>query len=212
MSGGRRPATVIRPSALLIPTTEEIGYFETDALTLAGWLASALHSPTPPRELRPTPLRELIDGLLPLGERTRHLLLPGGAWTALLNNSRLGTDLGLLPRHAARELGCRAIRAVAADDERRRYPATILEVFDPSTEHESPHLRRVLWAVKDGGRWTFNDVGGRFAFEEPDSYLQRRIRERFTPAMLDRYLDALGIPPASGPDEQISGAYYVVER
>jgi len=212
MSGGRRPATVIRPSALLIPTTETIGYFETDALTLAGWLASALRSPKLPRKVRPTPLRELIDGLLPLGERTRHLLLPGGAWTALLNNSRLGTDLGVLPLHAVHELGCRAIRAVAAGDLDGKYPATALDVFDPSVEWESLHQRRALWAGNDGGSWSFDDIGERYDFEEPETYRQRRVRDRFTQAMLDRYLDALGIPPASDFDERIIGAYYVVKR
>jgi hypothetical protein len=43
------------------------------------------------------------------------------------------------------------------------------------------------------GKWMFSAAGPIQPFEEPDAYAARRIRDRFTSEMLERYCLALGI-------------------
>jgi len=45
--------------------------------------------------------------------------------------------------------------------------------------------RRVVSAVQDG-RWAWDEFGEPYPFEEVANYSLRRVRHRFTPAMLDR--------------------------
>jgi hypothetical protein len=49
--------------------------------------------------------------------------------------------------------------------------------------------------MNDGGRWIFETDGEMQAFEEPENYQAKRIRDRFTIKMLERYCRALGIEP-----------------
>jgi hypothetical protein len=62
---------------------------------------------------------------------------------------------------------------------------------------------RTVSVVFDGTRWQFTATGTE-AFEEVDAYQARRVRDRFTSAMLERYGQALGIevfdPSFYGPD------------
>lgn len=52
---------------------------------------------------------------------------------------------------------------------------------------------RSVHAANDGGRWVFGQSGTPFPFEESERYAARRIRDRFTFAMLGRYLESLRI-------------------
>lgn len=59
-------------------------------------------------------------------------------------------------------------------------------------------------AVVNDDRWEFIATGTPQDFEEPEAYTARRIRDRFTSEMLERYCQALGIdvfnPDFYGPD------------
>jgi len=47
--------------------------------------------------------------------------------------------------------------------------------------------------MNDGGRWEFWARGTPQIYEEIDRYRERRIIDRFTPEMLSRYCEALGL-------------------
>jgi hypothetical protein len=189
---------VILPSALLPPTTESVGYFACPGPALAEWLVAELGPPWRSRRVDGGPLRSLVEQLRPgRGRRlSRYLLLPLDGWTAMLNDASLGTDLGVLPSLAARRLGCRAMRAVAARPGQHGtgYPATILEVYDPAATGHPLRARRTISAADDGGTWRFDQSGEPFPFEDEQAYTRPLIGDRFTPELLERYLEQLGIP------------------
>ena len=54
---------------------------------------------------------------------------------------------------------------------------------------------RALSASNDGGRWVFDESGEPFAFEKPEHYKARRVRDRFTFELLKEYLGHLGLSP-----------------
>lgn len=202
---------MILPSPLAPPTTEAVGYFETSPAELSRWLVDEFDSDWKASEAPTGTLASLVELLRPLGPVNRYLLVPVDGWTAVLNNAPLGTDLGMLPSLAARRLGLRAVRAVAAEGGDYRYPATILEVYEPGATDNPLRNRRSIFAANDGGTWRFGESGHRFDFEEADIYERRRVRDRFTPEMLGRYLAELGVPPGND-DAVVDTAIYVEDR
>jgi hypothetical protein len=80
---------------------------------------------------------------------------------------------------------------------------------------------RVVAATNDGGRWVVHANGVEQWFEESEWYGARRIRDRFTSEMLERYCRALDLelfdPDAYGPrsvlvrsDAEVPSAGYVM--
>jgi hypothetical protein len=181
------------PSSICGSTTETIGLFQCDARRLAPWLAHRLGKEWGVRSVAPESIEALGSSLAPGAPLTRHALIPWGGWTALLTDGPLGTDVGMLPSLAARELGCVAMRATSVDSESGRFGAVVLEVFDPAASGDVLRCRRSIAAADDGGRWVLNQAGEPFEFEQLDAYSRGRIRDRFTAAMLDDYLRALGV-------------------
>ncbi len=189
---------MIAPSLLGGKTTEQVGFFHLSAARLASWLANGLVNA---RVITTSPwsgLDDLLVALAPAPVVSRYAWVPmAGGWAALFNNSPLGTDVGVLPSLAARELGVCAVKAVCtADDD--PYPARILEVFGPDG---SPPLllRRSIVAANDGGRWVFETSGAQLEFEDDSTYGLRRKADRFPAELLQRYLRELGIPVDSEP-------------
>lgn len=110
-----------------------------------------------------------------------------------------GTDVGVLPSYAARELECRAIRAVRVDDDQPGNPARILEVYGPRGTPPLA-LERSVAAANDGGRGVFETSGTPYAFEDQAAYRRRAKLRRLTGEMLHDYLLALGVPVDSEPN------------
>jgi hypothetical protein len=186
------------PSNIGGATTAQVGYFEVRAAALADWLATGFDEAW---TARTAPLASLVDALalLPGGvEVTRYLCVPVSHWTALLSNGPLGTDVGVLPSYAARELRCRAMRVVDLNDA-APYPGRILEVYGPDG---APPLamERSIAAADDGGRWIFETTGRAYPFEDQTAYTRRAKAARFTSDMLYDYLRALGVPVDEGAD------------
>ena len=187
----------------LAPITSEVGFVEADAETVSNffydWESRHQQSRgvTIGRRRVEGQLRDLLEALLPLTsvEHRRYLFVPTQSrWTAFFDNGFQGTDAGSLT-YIAESMKVRAARVVAVADtmgssrdskRQGRYGATILELFNPKPV-------RAIAAVNDGGRWVFDVSGSPLAFEETTAYEARRVRDRFTPEMLDRYLRALGI-------------------
>lgn len=179
-------------------TTEQVGYFQADANTVAQWVCHSMGEAWSVRTPDWTPDADAIASLEPGPVVSRHAIIPVAGWTALLNNSPLGTDVGLLPSYAARELGITAIRVVCVDDH-APYPARILEVYGPNGAPPLA-LRRSIVAANDGGDWVFETSGKPFPFEDLSSYQTRLKSRRLTAAMLLAYLQALGVPVNQEPD------------
>lgn len=187
------------PSGLHGPVTETVGYFGYDHRELASWHLGGLGGEWGIRPAGWANLAQAADALKPSVPWTRTGLIPIDGWTLMLTNGPTGTDVGMTPSLAARQLGCVALRATCVEDREGGYPARILEVFGPSGE---PPLRAVrsIAAANDGGRWVFETWGEPYGFEELEAYARRLKRERFTGQMLQRYLIALGVPVDAEPD------------
>jgi hypothetical protein len=124
---------------------------------------------------------------------SKALVFEHGGWSFLLNNAKLGTDLGMLPSLCAREKEAEALRVTMGEASPSAYAAVILAVYEPTA---SPPLRcrRVISAANDGGKWVFSQYGEPFPFEDQSRYSLRKVSERFTPSMLRHYVLQLGVP------------------
>ena len=186
------------PSPVGGRTTETVGYFAVECEVLADWLTVSLGAAWNQYKAEFNGLREVASAFETSRELDRYLCIPVDNWTALLSNGPLGTDVGVLPSHAARELACRAMRAVCIEPP-AKYPARLLEAFGPGGE--PPLLiERSIAAANDGGRWIFETSGTPYVFENASGYARRVKSARFTSEMLRDYLIALGVPLNAEPD------------
>lgn len=186
------------PSAAGGAATQQVGYFEVGWAVLADWIVSGFDAGWKARPADVASMDEAVALLHRCPEVNRYLCVPVGRWTALLSNGPLGTDVGVLPSYAARELGCRAMRVVNVDDT-ATYPARVLEVYGP--EGAPPlFIERSIVAANDGGSWVFETSGNAYPFEDESAYARRAKASRFTTDMVYDYLRALGVPADAEPD------------
>jgi hypothetical protein len=179
--------------------TPEVGYFHAEADAVARWLSEGLGGEHAIQRLHASSADEIAALIRPGGPLTRRIAVPFGAWTMMVTDGPNGTDLGMLPSLAARELRCTAVRAVCVVDGSEIYPARILEVFGP--EGKPPLLSiRSIAAANDGGSWIFETNGEPLPFEDHQAYDAKRKSERFSPDLLLSYLAALGVPVDAEPD------------
>lgn len=187
------------PSALGGPVTHEVGYIAASPETVVPWLRDKLGDGWVIRSPDWQSLGDASADLAPSAVRTRNAAVPVDGWTLLLTNGPTGTDVGMVPSLAARELGGRAVRAVCVADGEGDYPARILEVFGP--DGTGPLLaRRAIVAANDGGEWVFETAGDPLPFERSDQYSRRRKSERFPAELLYEYLRRLDVPIDIEPD------------
>lgn len=181
------------PSSAGGRVTQEVGFFDVSAAAVGDWLREGLGKFWSARPIAWTSLADATRELSPATPLSRYALIPIGSWTVLLNNGPQGTDVGLLPSQAARELGCRAVRAVCVEDSEAAYPARILEIFGPDGM-EPLRLLRSIVVANDGGEWVFETTGEPLEFERVDQYVGRRKTDRFTSALVHEYLRQLHVP------------------
>ncbi len=180
------------PSGWRTPTTATIGLFAISADELATWLLRGFNEGDKTWMREPASsscLGAAIGALEPLADvgRSKVLIFEIGGWSALLDNGRRGTDLGMLPSLSARDLSTTGIRATVVEDGPGAYAATILEVYSP--EGSGPlKCRRVVSAANDAGRWVFQEYGVPYGFEDLSRYRRKRVRDRFDPQRLYAHL------------------------
>lgn len=178
--------------------TQQVGYFDIGAQALANWIVDGFDAGWTARAAGVTSMDAAVAILSPSTRVTRYICVPVERWTALLSNGPLGTDVGVLPSYAARELRCRALRVVNVEDT-ADYPARVLESFGP--DGAAPlALERSIVAANDGGRWVFETSGSAFPFEDQFAYTKRSKASRFTSEMLIEYLRGLDVPVGTEPD------------
>ena len=187
----------------LAPMTSTIGFLQTPANVAANayvqWqkkLQEIRGVSVTSKQVTGT-FEEVLTYLLPLmgGEITRSLFVPTqGSWTAYFDNGWRGTDTNAVA-YIARELNCMALRVTTKPNTTRseggvkkgRFGSTALSVF--SSEAQDPiNLLRSVAATNDGGRWVFHIFGEPLWFEDTEQYQARRVKDRFTFEMLQKYL------------------------
>lgn len=191
------------------PITSSVGFLEAPldsiARTLVAWRRTHEWFRDQPQLLAAAqfdqPFPECLRRLEPLtvGSRRRELLLATQSpWVAYFDSGHDGTDpsaVGFLPTM----LRCRSLFVSCIPDTydekakpAGRYGAVQFQLFG-STPNPVLNYVRTIAAVHDGERWVFETGGNAQPFEQPERYEARRIRDRFTPEMLDKYCAALGI-------------------
>ena len=177
------------------PITTHIGFLEADLETViqadrsgrlsdGGYKVSHLSDSFP----------KLLERLLPLtGPSTRNVWIQtAGKWTAYFDNFRIGGDPYGPICHGARHAGCRGVMIVNSPQTPTWWGGRRFTVFNP----DGPRWRNItreISAINNGGRWNWTISGNPQSFEELSRYQARRIKDRLTPEMLERYCAALGI-------------------
>ena len=196
------------------PTTSSMGFlrleFDRAVRALADW-RSELHEAVSVSELS-VGFPEALLTLEPLvgGARPRELLVEAsGGWTAYFDCLLRGTDAVSAIGYLTRRVGCYglAVRTVPhtlglKGTKHGRYGSVQFEMFGPDLLKFLNYVRTIE-VTHDGSRWVFGADGEEQPFEETRAYEARRVRDRFTSEMLERYCQALGLdvfdPAAYGP-------------
>lgn len=196
------------------PITSAIGFLEASienvSEELAAWRRSlgAAVSVSHPPDGFPEVLRRLEP--LTGGIRPRELLVSAGDWTAYFDCGLRGTDAVSTMGHLSRQLRCQglAVRTVprtvgVAGISSGRMGSVQFELFGP-IDTDFLNYVRTISVSHTGSKWRFDANGTEQTFEETDAYSARRVRDRFTSAMLERYCQAMGIdvfrPEFYGPE------------
>lgn len=145
----------------------------------------------------------LADALLklePLNSFTVLYVATRSAWTAVFQ-ACLGSESPYSEvSYPAEAMSCRGVLITWAPDTydertgKGLYGGTGFQLFAPHRTDFLNHERAIM-AVHDTSGWVFQLNGRQQPFEEPHHYTKRRIRDRLTPEMLDRYCRAIGIRP-----------------
>ncbi len=161
-------------------------------------------------------IANMARGLFPLQSHvaSRYVFFTlNECWCGMLDNGWRGTDAGVRSV-LSRELQIRTIRAVSSEEREsnsgqiQRYGANIFEFEDGQTG-----AQRQIYCVNDGGKWVFSQRGSPLPFEDQNSFLSRRVRDRFTRESLCEYLLQMGVPVCQlRLDQQVSSKFVTVNR
>lgn len=185
------------------PVTSSVGFLEVPFSEAVDGLAEWRRSLYPTVTSRPVVggFPEVLRNLEPLtsGARPRELLVDHGSWTAYFDNSLQGTDAVSAIGVLSRRLKCRGLAVEAVPHtiglpgvKKGRAGAVQFTLFGPIKTGFLNYVRTVS-VLFDGSRWVFNANGTEQAFEQVESYAARRVRDRFTSEMLERYCQELGV-------------------
>ena len=115
------------------------------------------------------------------------------------------------PRYLCKTLGIREVSVVMVKDIPNAQPGSTQFVYMDGTRAEKIGTPtdyyykipgRYVLAHRES-RWEFVEQGEPFPFEEVEQYQARRIKDRLTPEMVERYCSHLGIDLAAGVTQQI---------
>ena len=118
----------------------------------------------------------------------------------IFNNGLRVSDLESPIGHLCKIAPCRGVVIHCAPDRSnvqhpealRIYGIVRFTLFGPR-QTDWLNQERYVCAVNDGGKWEFFLQGEQQPFECPEKYNSRRIQDRFTDEMLEKYCAALGI-------------------
>jgi hypothetical protein len=151
------------------------------------------------------PLISALQRLSPLSNPQTKYLFMGtvSRWTALFANGLWSCDVVSVSSYLSRVLKCRAVAIMSVPDRSlesspdilQKYGSVSFSVFGPEDTDFGllPNVERHIAVINDGGTWRFDSAGPALAFEELEHYKRRRIKDRLTPAIVERYCQALGV-------------------
>lgn len=185
------------------PLTMTVGFVDAPLARVrdaaAPWLRE-VRGAGRPQELGEGALRARLPQLEPLSYTWTRMLLQQtrSPWTALLLNNSRGADAVNPVSHLCELLKVRGLvlssipQLELPGGQVSCYGQVRFDLFAAGPGFFLNH-ERTVYAMNDGGRWTFAAQGAPQSFEEPEAYKARKIRDRFTPEMLVRYGRALGV-------------------
>lgn len=122
-------------------------------------------------------------------------------WTAYFNCDVQGTDPVGPVGHLSRTLRCSGVNVCVVPPTKRtplevpgRYGAVQFELLGPFPTYFMNYVRTIS-LTHNGHRWRFDANGQVQDFERPDVYEARRVRDRFSVALLEEYCQKLGLRP-----------------
>jgi hypothetical protein len=196
------------------PITSSIGFLRVGldeaAGALANWRRSLVTGQVSVEEAGSFP--DCLCLLEPLvgGARPRELLIENqGGWTAYFDCLLRGTDAVSTVGYLTQTLGCQGLAISSVPHtaglpgiNRGQLGAVQFEMFGPLRTEFVNYVRTVS-ASHSGSQWIFSATGTEQWFEETNAYKARRVRDRFTSEMLERYGMALDLhifnPASYGP-------------
>jgi len=144
-------------------------------------------------------LPHLLDALFPVTTPANREMLveTPSQWSAYFDNDSNQGDPISRVGQMCDTLKCRGIAVTCApyrhpEEGKDLYGAVQFELFASHETDFINHLRYVGVTTDDAG-WEFSANGPVQPFEETLEYSAHRVRDRFTPEMLERYCSALGI-------------------
>lgn len=148
-------------------------------------------------------LRACLAQLPPLTlPPTRELLISNGGWTAYVTNGYRGTDEVSPVSQLAIRCGATAV-GIHWKPEPVKVASIGFSLFGPIATDFVNRVRGVQLS-RDGNKWHWVTTGTPQVYESLSSYQAPRVTNRFTPQLLNDYLNALGINAfdhrAYGPD------------
>ncbi|WP_241236062.1 hypothetical protein [Eikenella corrodens] len=144
-----------------------------------------------------------MNSLLPLTLHSPKAMISEtqSPWCVYVDNSMQGTDLNSDPRYLCKTLGIREVSVVMVKDIPNDQPGSTQFVYMDGTRAEKIGTPtdyyykipgRYVLAHRES-RWEFVEQGEPFPFEEIAQYQARRIKDRLTPEMVERYCSHFGI-------------------
>lgn len=131
----------------------------------------------------------------------RYLLIETrSGWSAIFSNGLRVNDVHSLVAHLPTVLGCRGLEIACVPDRSDCADKDGLQIWGAVTfalygSNNTDWLNRIrsIRVANDVTGWEFVAQGEVQPYEQIESYLQRKIVDRFTPEMLESYCAALGI-------------------
>jgi hypothetical protein len=144
-----------------------------------------------------------LNSLLPLTLHSPKAMISEtqSPWCVYVDNGMQGTDLNSDPRYLCKTLGIREVSVVMVKDIPNDQPGSTQFVYMDGTRAEKIGTPtdyyykipgRYVLAHRES-RWEFEEWGEPFPFEEMEQYQARRIKDRLTPEMVERYCSHFGI-------------------
>ena len=195
------------------PTTNFMAFFETPYDELVDFIVQWERKRDVVNE-RPVPVQKIdiggtweqrLNSLLPLVRYGSKVMVSEtqSDWCVYIDNGISGTDLSADPHYLCEKLGVRKIAVTLVRDIPKIKPGSTQFLYKDGTRAE-----KVLSPIGTGwhnqfpyryiaahheSRWEFEERGNPLPFEEFEQYQARRIKDRLTPEIVERYCSHFGI-------------------